>query len=122
MAVVKVRLHIDKSRIGKMQQKAIDGLFALGFDIASQARANAPYVSGALRNSIRVEPDGEDVLVKAGGTVAPLSGGGSKMINYAYKREIGPNRFHSTEHYMENAQKQIMSGDYLKEYFGDIAK
>lgn len=92
------------------------GLVRLGFDIAAQARRNAPYVTGALRSTIRVQEISDNVLdVKAGGVY------GSRSVPYAWIREQGPNRDKSTEHYMENAQKAIMSGDYMKKYFGGIA-
>lgn len=114
--VVSVKLKWDNSKISLTNEKAVKGLFKLGFDIASQARRNAPYLTGALRNTIRVrESSDENTLeVVAGGTY------GGKKVAYAWKREQGPNRNPATEHYMENAQKFIMSGDYLKKYFGDI--
>lgn len=91
------------------------GLIRLGFDIAAQARRNAPHVTGALRGTIRVqEIDNNVVDVKAGGAFD------NKLVNYAMIREKGPNRVKSTEHYMENAQKAVMSGDYMKKYFGRI--
>lgn len=119
---VKIKVKMDLAKARTMQNNAMECLFDLAYDIASQARANAPYVTGALRNSVRVEPDGENVLVKAGGTVAPTAGIGAKRIDYAVKREYGPNRDPATEHYMENARKQIMSGDYLEKYFGEVSK
>ena len=50
----------------------------------------------------------------AGGTFAGYK------VDYALIREKGPNRDSATEHYMENAANSIMSGDYMKKYFGDI--
>ena len=99
-----------------MNQSAIKGLFKLGFDIASQARRNAPYVTGALRNTIRVQEttDKYTLEVVAGGTYAGYK------VDYALLREEGPNRNPDTEHYMENATNLIMSGNYLSKYFGDI--
>ena len=89
----------------------------MGFDIASQARKNAPYVTGALRSTIRVQDTSENTVeVIAGGTY------GGKKVNYAWKREQGPNRNPATEHYMENAKNSIMVGDYMQKYFGDITK
>lgn len=87
----------------------------MGYDIASQARSNAPYVTGALRNSIRVqESKNNTVEVIAGGSF------GGRSVPYAWKREQGPNKNPATEHYMENAAKKIMTGDYIKKYFGGI--
>lgn len=98
-----------------MNTKAVNGLVRMGFDIASQARRNAPYVTGALRNTIRVQDTSENTVeVIAGGTY------GGKKVDYAWIREQGPNRNPATEHYMENAKNSIMVGDYMKKYFGDI--
>ena len=125
--VQSVKIKPNKKNLAELDQKFIEGVFDLGFDIAAQARRNAPYVTGALRNSIRVEesPERDAVLVRAGGVVSSGNFNGvriTRMVDYAYKREIGPNRNPATEHYMANAQRAIMSGDYLKKYFGGITK
>lgn len=113
--VVQAAIKLDQYKLAQMKPRAIEGLFALGYDIAAQARRNAPVVTSALRNSIRVEDDGEIIYIRAGGIVVK-----NKRIDYAMKREQGPNRNPATEHYMANAQRAIMSGDYLTKYFGDI--
>lgn len=113
--VASVELKWDNSKISLANQRAVKGLFRLGFDIASQARRNAPYVTGALRGTIRVqEVNNNTVEVIAGGTY------GGKKVNYAWIREQGPNRNPATEHYMENAQKSIMVGNYMNRYFGGL--
>lgn len=112
---VSVDLKWNDSSISLMNKRAIQGLFRMGFDIAARARLNAPYLTGALRNTIRVsEVDNTTLEVIAGGNF------GGKVVNYAWIREQGPNRNPATEHYMENAAKSIMTGDYMKKYFGDI--
>lgn len=116
---VDVKLKWSRDATAKMTKAAVRGLFDMGYDIASQARANAPYVTGALRNSIRVEPAEGAVLVRAGGSVGIF---GRKRIDYAEKREKGPNRDPSTVHYMRNAQRQVMSGDWANKYFGKVTK
>lgn len=114
--VASVKVTWDNDKISLMNDKAINGLFKLGFDIASQARRNAPYLTGALRSTIRVQEtsDKNSIEVVAGGTF------GGKKVAYAWVREQGPNRNPATEHYMENAANSIMVGDYIKKYFGDI--
>lgn len=110
-----VKLEWDNSVLNLMNTKAVNGLVRMGFDIASQARRNAPYVTGALRNTIRVKDTSENTVeVIAGGTY------GGKKVDYAWIREQGPNRNPATEHYMENAKNSVMVGDYMKKYFGDI--
>lgn len=113
---VSIKLKWDNQAISLINKNAVSGLFKMGYDIASQARQRAPYVTGALRNTIRVQETSEDVVeVIAGGSY------GGKKVDYAMIREQGPNRNPATEHYMENSARSIMTGDYMKKYFGDIA-
>lgn len=115
--IVKTSVKWDRTKIGDVERRSVEGLVRLGYDIASNARARAPYLTGALSNSIRVVQTSSSSLdVVAGGTF------GGKRIDYAWIREQGPNRLASTEHYMENAAKQVMSGNYIQKYFGDITK
>lgn len=112
---VSVNLKWNNHELSLINKKAVRGLFQMGFDIAAQARKNAPYLTGALRSTIRVQDVSNDsVEVIAGGSF------GGRVVNYAWIREQGPNRNKATEHYMENAQKSIMVGNYMKKYFGDI--
>lgn len=112
-----VSVRINHAKIAGFNQKAIKNLMRLGYDIAAQARQNAPYETGALRNSIRVEETNpKTVEVIAGGSF------GGKSVPYALKREYENNLHPDRKHYMENAQKLIMSGNYLQKYFGDITK
>lgn len=114
---VSVKLDWNNQKISLINQNAVSGLARMGFDIASRARANAPYVTGALRNTIRVQEQGQNQLeVIAGGNYAGYK------VPYAWKREIGPNRNPATVHYMKKAADSVMSGNYLKKYFGDITK
>lgn len=116
MSKVAVQVKWNNTAINSMQNKAIQCLFRMGTDIAAQARQNAPYKTGALRDSIRVRKDRDAVEVIAG----------DKRVPYAAIQEWGGNagRNHSThivgKHYMERAKDFIMSGNYLKKYFGVI--
>lgn len=113
--IASVSIKWNSSKISTINQNAVKGMFKMGFDIAAQARRNAPYVTGALRNTIRVEETADkSVEVIAGGNY------GGKIVDYALKREEGPNRDPSTEHYLQNALEHIMSGDYINTYFGNI--
>lgn len=114
---VSVKLDWNTRKLSLINQNAVNGLVRMGFDIATKARANAPYQTGALRSTIRVQPQGqENVEVIAGGTY------GGRKVPYAWIREQGPNRNPATVHYMQNAANSVMSGDYLKKYFGDITR
>lgn len=112
---VTVKLTWDNSEINLMNKKCVSGLFRMGFDIANMARQRAPYLTGALRSTIRVQEVNEDTLeVIAGGVF-----GGAK-VPYAWIREQGPNRNPATEHYMQRSQESIMSGNYINKYFGGV--
>ena len=120
MASSTVVLRWDVAKINSIENKAAKGLVRMAYDIGNQARRNAPYKTGALSNSIRVEESGDYVDVIAGGTYA------GRNIPYAAIQEFGgyAGRNHSVhikgKHYMERAKDAIMSGDYLTKYFGDI--
>lgn len=112
-----VKLTWDEKAISLINDNAVKGLFKMGYDVASMARQRAPYVTGALRSTIRVMPTQDNTVeVIAGGTW------GGKKVDYAWIREQGPNRNPATEHYMANSAEIIMSGDYMTKYFGDITK
>ena len=120
MSNVSITLKWDQTEISHMENQVKRGLLRMGYDIANQARRNAPYKTGALSNSIRVEENGEMVDVLAGGNY------GGKSIPYAAIQEFGgyAGRNHSAhiigKHYMERAKDYIMNGNYLQKYFGDI--
>lgn len=113
---VRVELKFDNKSISLINQNTAKGLLKMGYDIAAIARQRAPYVTGALRSTIRVQETTDDsVEVIAGGSY------GGKKVDYAWIREQGPNKNPATEHYMANSAEVIMSGDYMSKYFGDVA-
>ena len=120
MSDVSVKLQWNNQAIQSIENKTIKGIIRMGYDMASLARANSPYKTGALSNSIRVEEDAGDVLVIAGGKT------GGRDIRYAAIQEFGGNagRNHSVritgKHYMERARDFVLAGDYLTKYFGGI--
>ena len=119
MPVVKsVELKWDNKKLGEMDQRAIEGLFKLATDIAKQARINSPILTGALRNSIRIEKENDKSLVVIAGGMA-LNG---RLINYAWVREQSNRRHPDKAHYMEKAQNAIMTGNYMKQYFGKVTQ
>lgn len=122
--VKSVQLKWNKTAERQISQARIEATFNLGYDIAAKARLNAPVVSGALRNSIRVEPIPSDkgVQVIAGGASSRIANGIVRFVNYAAKRERGPNRNPATEHYMENAMKETLKGDWINKYYGHITQ
>lgn len=114
--VADVKLTWNNQAIKNMERRMIEGLFMMGTDMANRARVNAPVLTSALRNSIRVEEDGQVVYVRAGGIVA------GHKIDYALKREYENKAHPWTTHYMKRAQESIMTGDYMTKYFGGVTK
>ena len=119
---VSVTLNFNQAAVKSITNKAVAAVLRMGYDIANQARRNAPYKTGALRNSIRVEENDGVVEIIAGGKM------GGKDIRYAAIQEFGGNAGRNGsvhirgKHYMQNAKDFIMTGDYLGKYFGGIAK
>lgn len=114
--VASVSFKFSNQALATMEKRIKEGMFQMGYDMANQARRNAPVLTGALRNSIRVEPENNVVYVKAGGNVAGY------RIDYALKREY-ENRLHpDTRFYMKRAQEKIMSGDFMTKYFKGVTK
>lgn len=144
MSTVNVRVKWDESKINSIVEKAQRGLVRMGFDIANQARRNAPYKTGALSNSIRVEENGDEVEVIAGGMYGGRNIPYAAAVEFGHKQTPGrfvPGRWNGNTfiydrtadggmvlkksyvkgfHYMERAKNAIMSGDYLQKYMGDI--
>lgn len=116
MSKPKVVLKWKMPVVREVNKNAQQGLVRMGYDILGWAKITAPIKTGALRNSIRITESGKTVIVSAGGAV------GGKLINYAYKREQGPNRDPTSEHYMEKSFKRVTSGNWQQEYFGGITK
>lgn len=120
MKSVSVTVKWDNMKINSIQNNVLKGLLRMGYDIANLARQNAPYKTGALSNSIRVEEDAGIVTVIAGGKA------GNKEIRYAAIQEFGgrAGKNHSVsitgKHYMRNAKDFVMAGNYIKKYFGGV--
>lgn len=104
----------NAGKISNIRREVTAGLLKMGADIASRARFNAPYLTGALRNSTRPTADGSDtVYVLAGGQV------GGKRVDYALVREYVNKAHPSTTHYMGRAFDEVAKSD-IKKYFGGI--
>ena len=120
--VVETQLKMDKLALKDMGQSMMLGMFKLAGAIAQKARANAPVQSSALVNSIRIEEDGYDVYIRAGGIVSQTSdGSASKKVDYALRREYENNLHPWRKHYMKRANDSEMSGDWQR-YFKEELK
>lgn len=124
VTVASIDLKWDQKTIAKYNMNAQKAIFALGYEIAASARSIAPVVTGALRNSIRVEElkDESGIRVIAGGASAKGSDKIVRFIDYAAKREAGPNRNPATEHYMQKAQQTVMARDWVQKYFKGVTQ
>lgn len=122
MPIVKsVDLKWNRKALGEIDKRYKIAILKLGYMISERAQMNAPVVTSALRNSIRVEesPDKSAILVKAGGIVSSGTWNGvriQRMVNYAWKVEQKSSR----PHYMERAQREVMQSDWIKECFKGI--
>ena len=105
-----------------IKTRFMKGLFTMAFNgIAPKARYNAPYRTGALRNSIRVTEIGDGVVaVVAGGKVR------DKTIAYARIHELGGytgrgyKLYIRPKHYLRNALTDTLREDFSK-YFKGVA-
>lgn len=112
----------NTAKINAIQDEFRKGLVTMGLAVANLARDNAPYKTGALKNSVRVTTLGskDDVYVAAGGNV------GGKSIPYARIQELGgyTGRGHKVhirpKYYLRGALETTLSGDWSK-YFKGVA-
>ncbi len=109
MANVTVRLN--RAKLHSMQTQFMARTIKMANDIATQARANAPVLTGNLQSSIRVEEGKNIIMVKAGG-------GWSWNVPYAKFQEYNNK---TKAHYMLRAEKSVVSGDWAKKYYGGMA-
>ena len=116
----------NEAKLARMHTKFMAGIVDMAMDIRNKAVNRAPYVTGALRNSIRPEnmsKDGIDII--AGGISAPVFAPnkgfkGNRFVDYADLRERGPNRNPATEHYMQRSLEEVMAGDWQQRYFKGV--
>lgn len=126
MVVTGVTFTWDKMKLKSMRTKFMAGIVDMAMDIRNKAINRAPYVTGALRNSIRPENMSEDGIdIIAGGISSPIfamnkSFKGNRFVNYADIRERGPNRNPATEHYMQRSLEEVMAGDWQQRYFKGV--
>lgn len=108
MADVTIKLNTRKLKA--IQQKYKDCTTIMAGDILKQARYNAPVKTGNLQSSIRVAEENNEVVIKAGGTV-------NYDVPYARRQEY---EHKSKSFYMRRAKDKIMSGNWVKKYYGGL--
>lgn len=125
ITVASISFNWNHQIIDQWPKEFRDGVFNIAYAIKNQAQENAPVVTAALQNSIRVLLRNEDeIQVIAGGTTAEMSFPPKnalsivRVVDYAAKVEEKSTR----PHYMKRAQETVLSGDWMQKYFGDITK
>ena len=122
IVVQSVSFNWNQEAITKWPRKFLDGAFRLAYDIRNQAQENAPVITAALQNSIRVMENGQEIWIIAGGTSSLMSFPPKnstrtvRYVDYAAKVE----KKSSKPHYMKRAQETMMSGDWMQKYFGGL--
>lgn len=115
-----IKFKWNNQTLAHIQQNVLNRMYEMGVDIETNAKKRAPYLTGALSDSIRTlrfDSYGvNEINVVAGGIDFGYN------VPYALVREYGPNKDKATEHYMQNAMDTIMSGDYMSKYFKGVAK
>lgn len=89
----------NQSTLKKLNANAMQRLIKLGTQINNKAKSGAPYLTGALVNSIRVDTSEQDTVYVLAGGKAP---NGAK-VPYARRREYENNLHPNTRYYMKNA-------------------
>lgn len=88
----------NQNTLKKLQTNVMTRLLKLGYQINNKAKSNAPYLTGALVNSIRVDTSKDNtVYVLAGGKVL------GRSVPYAKRREYENLAHPSKRYYMRNA-------------------
>lgn len=89
----------NQSTLNKLKANAMQRLLKLGYQINNAAKANAPWDTGALANSIRVDTSEQNIIYVLAGGRAPSGA----TVPYAKRREY-ENKLHpSRKYYMRNA-------------------
>lgn len=114
--MTEARMKWYTGEINQIRKNFMRGMVKMGMAMENKAKLNSPILTGALRNSIRVDAtDGTAVWVRAGGSV------GSFNVPYAKRREYENNKHPSTKYYMTRAYNSVVAGDLTK-YFTEVTK
>lgn len=106
-----VRVKMNPAAFADVERRAFTRMITMAYDIKSANARRAPVLTGALRNSIRVEVREPDIEVIAGGNTA------GKSVPYGRIREFINNAHPNTRHYMEYGMLDIVTGDWVGKYF-----
>lgn len=105
----------NQSRVSRLRTDTLRAMVTAAIGTSNAAKRGAPYDSGALVNSIRVDTTKQnEIFVLAGGNNA------GKKVPYAKRREYENKKNPQRKFYMHNAFKQLEQ-NYTK-YFKGIAK
>lgn len=114
MSSVSFSFKLDQAKLKQIEGNVMAGVKKMGWAIASQAQRNAPVLTGALVNSIRVEDNNPTTVeVIAGGAYA------GRDVRYALFRENENKAHPGTTHYMERAFNSVAK-DWQKYFKGAV--
>ena len=114
--ITSAKMKWYEPEIQQIRRNFMTGMIKMGYDMSNRAKSNAPVLTGALRNSIRVDDASSNaVWVRAGGQV------GAFQVDYAILREFNNNKHPNTKYYMTRAYNSVVAGD-IKKYFKEITK
>lgn len=114
MSSVSFSFKLDQAKLKQIEGNVVAGVKKMGWAIANQAQRNAPVLSGALVDSIRVKDNNPTTVeVIAGGTYA------GSDVPYALFRENENKAHPGKTHYMERAFNSVAK-DWQKYFKGAI--
>jgi len=114
MSKLTYSFKLDQAKLRQIEGNVMKGVKKMGWTIAGQAQRNAPVLTGALVNSIRVEDNNPTTVeVVAGGSYA------GEDVPYALIRENENKAHPNTTHYMERAFNSVTK-DWQKYFKGVV--
>lgn len=121
--VASVKFELNEQAFKTMNERMKKGVWAMAYGVRERAMFRAPVLTGALYNTIRVEPMTEDgIEIAAGGLFGTGFDGITRMVSYAYTREMSNNKHPDKAHYMEFGLRDVLESDYQQTYFKGVAQ
>lgn len=107
-----VKVKWNQAAISQIEKRLKQGTISLAYDISNRSKSHAPYLTGALVQSIRVQDAGKNTIyVKTGGSF-----GGAK-VPYAKKRFYENRKHPATRFYLRKGMNEAMDG-FTKHFRG----
>lgn len=121
--VASVKFDLNEQAFKTMDKRMRDGVWAMAYGVRERAMFRAPVLTGTLYNTIRVEPMTADgIEIAAGGEFGTGFDGITRMVSYAYVREMTNFKHPDRAHYMEHGLRDVLESDYQTKYFKGVAQ